>query len=99
MNCVCSNRVYHSQSGLTVCGGYKLRTTCFKFENGQWNHLQDMQYGRGSHLSWLKPNGEIVLLGGYADEDQAINYNTTEVVNWISQEPFSLKYPVRYGMT
>ena len=92
-----SGRFYHTQSGLTVCGGYR-KATCTQFNGGQWSQVHKMPNVRGSHSSWMKPNGEIVLLGGYEDETLGIKHNTTEIVNGITQEPFNLKYSVRYNL-
>ena len=58
---------YHTQSGLTACGGtYYIYTEkiCIKFEDGSWTTLTDNLVDRWDHSSWVNPDGDILLIGG-----------------------------------
>ena len=54
----------HSASGLTLCGGQDAETTytCSTF-TGQWETSHSLSFGRYDHVSWLSPDG-IILIGG-----------------------------------
>ena len=86
---------YHTQSGLTACGGYDsfMRRNCIKFQSGTWTTLTDnLLFERDSHSSWNTPDGEILLIGG------DYSSNTTEIIykNGTSVRSFDLKYETRY---
>ena len=81
----------HTQSGLTACGGYVSGTerSCIKFEDGSWTTLTDnLVEERRDHSSWVSPDGDILLIGGYYSD------TTTEIVyqNGTSIRSFDLKY-------
>ena len=85
-------RLYHTQSGLTACGGGGSDTysrSCIKFEAGSWTTLTDNlvepHYG---HSSWINPDGDILLIGG------RYSLTTTEIVypNGTSIRSFDLKF-------
>ena len=81
----------HTQSGLTACGGEVIGTerSCIKFEDGSWTTLTDnLVEQRRSHSSWINPDGDILLIGGYYSR------TTTEIIsqNGISSRSFDLKY-------
>ena len=87
----------HTQSGLTTCGGsgfygsYHTERRCMKFENGSWTKLTDnLMEERTWHTSWVTPNGDILLIGGYGYEVRT----TTEIVyqNGTSIRSFDLKH-------
>ena len=88
------SRYYHTQSGLTACGGAygsQLRS-CIKFEDGSWTTLTDnLVESRYSHSSWVNPDGDILLIGGY------YSLTTTEIVyqNGTSIRSFDLKYDTK----
>ena len=84
---------YHTQSGLTACGGYVSGTerSCIKFEDGSWTTLTDnLVESRYWHLSWVTPDGDILLIGGFYSH----SLTTTEIVyqNGTSIRSFDLKY-------
>ena len=88
------SKFQHTQSGLTACGGDGSSgngRSCIKFVDGSWKILiGDLIYPREDHSSWMKPNGDILLIGGLnhgADE-------TTETVdqNGTSTRSFDLRY-------
>ena len=85
---------YHTQSGLTACGGYVSGTerSCIKFEDGSWTTLTDnLVEQRRYHSSWINPDGDILLIGGSG------SLTTTEIVNQngTSIRSFDLKYDIR----
>ena len=62
-------REFHSQSGLTACGGGYLggwaRSNCETLSgNGQWLYSYDLKSERYGHVTWESKN-EILLMGGY----------------------------------
>ena len=82
---------YHTQSGLTACGGYDsaTRRSCIKFEDGSWTTLTDnLVEERYRHSSWVTPDGDILLIGGQYSN------TTTEIVyqDGTSIRSFDLKY-------
>ena len=83
---------YHTQSGLTACGGtYYIYTEkiCIKFEDGSWTTLTDnLVEERYRHSSWVTPDGDILLIGGQYSN------TTTEIVyqDGTSIRSFDLKY-------
>ena len=85
---------YHTQSGLTACGGADIdtRRNCIKFEAGSWTTLTDnLVEKRYRHSSWINPDGDILLIGGQ------YSLTTTEIVyqNGTSIRSFDLKYDTR----
>ena len=81
----------HTQSGLAACGGLDsdTRRSCIKFEAGSWTTLTDnLVEERRLHSSWVSPDGDILLIGGYYSR------TTTEIIsqNGISSRSFDLKY-------
>ena len=85
---------YHTQSGLTACGGYDsaTRRSCIKFEDGSWTTLTDnLLEQRYDHSSWVNPDGDILLIGG------GDSLSTTEIVyqNGTSIRSFDLKYDTK----
>ena len=85
------SKFYHTQSGLTACGGSGSdnHRNCIKFEDGSWTTLTDnLVEKREDHSSWVSPDGDILLIGGY------YSGTTTEIVyqNGTSIRSFDLKY-------
>ena len=88
------SKYYHTQSGLTACGGYvdDTRRNCIKFEDGSWTTLTDnLVELRTRHSSWINPDGDILLIGGSG------SLTTTEIVyqNGTGIRSFDLKYDTR----
>ena len=85
-------KYYHTQSGLTACGGYGSDPegqSCLKFQSGSWITLTDnLVFERRYHSSWITPDGDILLIGGFH------NATTTEIVyqNGTSIRSFDLNY-------
>merc|ERR1719342_980004 len=85
---------YHTQSGLTACGGDYSGTerSCIKFEDGSWTTLTDnLVEKREYHSSWVSPDGDILVIGGSG------SFTTTEIVyqNGTSIRSFDLKYDTK----
>jgi len=84
---------YHTQSGLTACGGYGSDDrSCIKFEDGSWTTLTDnLVEERYYQSSWVNPDGDILLIGGGGSP------TTTEIVyrDGTSIKSFDLKYDIR----
>ena len=62
-------REFHTQSGLTACGGGYLggtaRTNCETLlSNGQWSNSYTLKSERYGHSMWKSKDG-IILIGGY----------------------------------
>ena len=59
-------RVYHSQTGVTLCGSYDARSTCLTLSSsGSWEESHNLAKHRYWHTAWESPQGTI-LLGGEA---------------------------------
>ena len=91
-----SKRMYHSQDGQTVCGGFRrggFSRNCIKFQSGSWTNLtENLLFERHFHSSWETPNGDVLLIGGIGSP------NTTEIVsleNGTSKRSFDLKYNIQ----
>ena len=89
-------KIYHTESGLNACGGSRgdndNRRNCIKFEDGSWTTLTDnLVEQRYYHSSWVTPDGDILLIGGYYSR------TTTEIVyqDGTSIRSFDLKYNTR----
>ena len=86
------SKCYHTQSGLTACGGGDSERSCIKFEAGAWKTLTDnLVKKRRGHSSWVNSNGHFLLIGGWDSP------TTTEIVyqNGTSIRSFDPKYDTR----
>ena len=90
-----SPRMSFSQNGITSCGGgdtNETRTSCFTFGSEGWEKSSRLLQIRQYHVSWNRPDGKILLMGGH--------YSTsTEIVTVggeVSESGYSLKHPIRY---
>ena len=87
---------YHTQVGLTVCGGYYDvdKRNCETFVDGHWNISHNLLEPRSGHSMWQSPEG-ILLMGG----DDSSSY-TTELlqVNGTSVDKFRFPYRLRYDV-
>ena len=87
------SRRYHTQTGLTVCGGGldsdsdDIKRTCVTLTNGSWRTSHNLVHPRGGHTSWASPIG-IIFFGGLYSQD------TAEVLkeDGTSEEIFKLKH-------
>ena len=59
------NRVYHTQTGLVLCGGQsQARRSCVTFKEGTWVQTHSLSAQWHAHNSWASPQG-VLLIGGY----------------------------------
>ena len=89
-----SYRSEHSQTGVTLCGGYigKTRTTCHTLNStGSWELSHNLDKRRWLHSAWASPQGIMLLGGGYSRK-------TTEILldNGDTIPGFRLGYETRY---
>ena len=83
------NRRYHTQTGLTACGGVDsgAQRSCVTLTGGSWTTSHTLVHQRGGHTAWESPLGLILLGGRYSPK-------TTEILrNNSSEDLFNLKYP------
>ena len=86
-------RYKHSQDGSLVCGGWRSRRSCRKWnpDTGAWNLMNNsLPEERGYHISWTLADGSVTYLMG-GDRSG----NTTEVIehkNCGVRASFPLKY-------
>ena len=62
-----SYRRGHSQTGVTLCGGFYSpdTTSCHTLSStGSWELSHNLAQGRADHSAWASPQG-IMLIGGY----------------------------------
>jgi len=73
-----------------MCGGDVTRTSCLHYVAGKWTKFRrNLVNSRSYHVSWMRPDGEIVLLGG----DEKRSMKTSEVVTGSGKQTgFDLKY-------
>ena len=82
---------YHTQDGLTQCGGYGSSRSCHTLntDTAQWTKTHSLSERRDSHSSWRREDGSILIIGGdYSN-------TTTELVSdssRVSTPGFTLKY-------
>jgi len=91
------SKFYHSQSGLTACGGLGgSEKSCIQFQSGSWITLtENLLRKRRYHSNWKTPTGDILLIGG--DDGGGRTYRSTEIVDQSgnSIQSFKLKYKTR----
>ena len=66
-------RYYHSQIGLTACGGTESKSSCATLVKGEWNvKFQFLQHQRFEHVAWLRPDGTFQLMHGYNSQKSEV---------------------------
>merc|ERR1719342_1710190 len=85
----------HSMDGSMICGGFDshAQKSCIKFQYGAWKTMPfSLQQIRRYHVSWIRSDGKIRLLGGYDSQ------STSELVSETgSAAGFPLKYKIRWA--
>ena len=82
-------KMFHTLSGMTLCGGQYEPTSCSIYRNNAWSSPITLRKSRREHTSWQTSAG-VVLMGG------SNSRGTTEIVNnGVSNDHFDLKYPTR----
>merc|ERR1719348_2290193 len=81
----------HTLDENILCGGMNI-DTCSHYIAGKWTKYgKDLSHPRFAHVSWRRPDGQVVLMGGHRTESK----KTSEVVfNSTNQEGFDLKYKI-----
>ena len=81
------DRYFHTMDNHILCGGSKTRTSCLNYVAGNWTKYgDDLMTEREYHVSWQRPDGKVLLIGGYGD-------NTSEVVSSSGhQKGFNLQH-------
>ena len=74
--------------GHIMCGGSPTKTSCLHYVAGKWTRFRrNFVNSRSDHVSWMRPDGEVVLLGG------EFSKKTSEVVTASGKQTgFDLKY-------
>ena len=83
-------RIFHTSDNHITCGGSYTQTSCLHYVAGKWTkYRNDLMFKRYYHVSWRRPDGEVMLIGGEHSK------KTSEVVsNSGHQEGFNLKHDV-----
>ena len=78
----------HSMDGHIMCGGFGTKTSCLLYVAGKWTRFRrNLMNSRSHHVSWKRPDGDVVLLGGEESK------KTSEVVTGSGKQMgFDLKY-------
>ena len=64
------SRQFHTQTGLTACGGSEglgessVIRDCITFTNGSWMQSANLTTNRWTHVAWKSPLG-IILIGNF----------------------------------
>ena len=83
---------YHTVSGGIVCGD----NTCDTFRDGTWKPILTLSKHRKGHCSWIRPDGNIQLMGGInnllSTDDLSVPLDVDSgVVMESNQKGFTLK--------
>ena len=89
------SRFGHTMDGKWLCGGstyFKTSKKCMSYTGSSWEPFPvDLLADRIYHVSWKRPDGKLVLMGGqYSSE-------TSEIMDFKSKpmKGFEMKYPTR----
>ena len=89
------DRAAHTLNRNILCGGtdQSVKKSCVFYESGIWKDFTwELNQKRLRHVSWMKPNGDIYLMGGGANQE-----NTTEIISISASqsiEGFNLEHPI-----
>jgi len=85
----------HTMDDDIMCGGYSTKTSCLRYVAGEWTRFRrNLVNSRSNHVSWKRPDGEVVLLGG----EDSKSTKTSEVVNGSDKQiGFDLKYETYFA--
>ena len=86
-------RATHTIDNNIMCGGSYTPTSCLSYVAGKWTKYgDDLKTKRYHHVSWRKPDGKVVLIGGTG----TYNWKTSEVVSSSGhQKGFDIKHEVQ----
>ena len=93
----------HTMDNHILCGGTTKTSSCLYYEAGNWtNYGKDLKGRRSLHVSWRRPDGQVILMGGPPPSTSSIfaggskgNEKSSEVVSSSgTQKGFDLKHEV-----
>ena len=89
------DRAYHTLDDHIMCGGYYSQSSCLYYVAGKWmQYRNELKINRTNHVSWRRPDGEVVLIGGNGDNSKN-SKKTSEVVSSSGhQKGFNLQHEV-----
>ena len=88
------NRKYHSQSGLTACGGIRgPAKSCITFKKGVWTKTHNLDKGWFWHSAWSSYKHGTILMGGIYGNTKYSAEVLTE--NGKIRPSFTLKYELK----
>ena len=59
------DRISMTMDNNIMCGGYFTKSSCLYFVDGEWTKYRiDLETERSGHVSWQRPDGEVILIGG-----------------------------------
>ena len=90
------DRAYHTLDDHIMCGGYYSQSSCLYYVAGKWmQYRNELKINRTHHVSWRRPDGEVVLIGGNGDNSKN-SKKTSEVVSSSGyQKGFNLQHEIR----
>ena len=79
-----------------MCGGFFTQSSCLYYRAGEWTQYKnDLKIKRSDHVSWRRPDGKVLLIGGDGDTSKN-SQKTSEVVSSSDhQNDFILHHEVR----
>jgi len=85
-------RSAHTMDNHIMCGGSSTLSSCLYYGAGKWTKYRNvLKFLRNYHVSWQRPDGEVMLIGGWNVNSQ----KTSEVVlSSGQQEGFNLKHKI-----
>ena len=96
-----TSRRGHSQTGLTLCGGYSRVSldTCLVWRDGNWEEKVSLQHRRYSHVACHLQDSILLLGGGWGEEynkrEDDCHLNAELVTRNSSKIAFPLKYKLK----
>ena len=89
-------RIFHTIDNHITCGGSYTQTSCLHYVAGKWTkYRNDLKFKRNYHVSWRRPDGKVLLIGGDGDTSKN-SQKTSEVVSSSDhQNDFILHHEVR----
>ena len=55
----------HTIDNNIMCGGTHTPSSCLHYTAGKWiKYRNDLKINRSYHVSWRRPDGEVMLIGG-----------------------------------
>ena len=62
---------FHTMDDNIMCGGYYSQSSCLYYVSGKWmQYRNELKINRTHYVSWRRPDGEVVLIGGNGDNSK-----------------------------